>query len=151
MIPDVKIVPTLPCHVLEIRDNLQDGDNREICGFGITIAKGVWRTYKNSVMCRTALIDGEPVAFWGVAGTSIGLTGIPFLLTSVNVRKISPVRFTRIYQIEAKEMLKIYSRLENYVLADYEEAVRLLDIVGFKIGEPQKIRNAMYRKFSMGV
>lgn len=149
---NIEIIPTTPEHVLAIRDALQDDDKREISGYGVSCAKATWRTYRRAVWCRTALIDGIPAAFWGVAGIHLGRGGIPFLLTSRHVRKISPLRFTRIYQLQLKEMLKIYPKLENWVLSDYHEAVRLLQIVGFTIGDPQPLgrHGLMYSKFSLG-
>ncbi len=149
---DIQITDTLPEHVLAIRDALQEDDKREISGYGVSCAKATWRTYKRAIWCRTALIDGIPAAFWGVAGIRFGNKGIPFLLTSHHVRKISPLKFTRIYQLQLRDMLKIYPKLENWVLSDYNEAVRLLQIVGFTIGEPQALgrHGLMYSKFSMG-
>ncbi len=148
----VTIVPTTAEHILHIRDNLREDDRREVEGLGLTARQALWRSFKRSVYTRTAIIDGEPVAAWGVAGSLLGLTGQPWLLTTEGVKKVSPLKFARIYQLELKEMLKIYPKMSNFVLSDYCEAVRLLEIVGFKLGEslPLGKHGVLFKKFVYG-
>lgn len=79
----------------------------------------------------------------------MGTVGIPWLITTPKVYRVSPLRFARLYQNEVRAMLNLFPRLENYVAVDYEEAIRLLSVVGFTIGEPERYGNGMFRKFSM--
>ncbi len=46
-------------------------------------------------------------------------------------------------------MLNIFDTLINYVHADYHEAIRLLSIVGFEIGDPERLGDGMFRRFSL--
>lgn len=147
---DVTIIPTTDSHIRELSRNIRDDDKREIEAYGFSCAKGLWRSYKEGLGNRTALINGRVAACWGVGGIYMGAIGQPWLLTSYEVYKISPLRFARIYQKEVKSMLQIFPYLVNYVLADYDEAIRLLSIIGFEIAEPIKMGNGLYRKFSMG-
>jgi hypothetical protein len=148
--PDILIVPAEAQHIREIRDTLREGDRREIEAFGFSCAKGLWRSYRKGLMNRTALIDGRVAAIWGCGGSYLGSIGQPWLMTSQDVRKISPLlKFARIYQREVYRMLEMFPVLMNYVAADYIEAVRLLGIVGFTLGEPEKLGNGLYRKFEM--
>ncbi len=147
--PEVVIVPATPAHIRELRETIRDGDRREIEAFGFTCAKGLWQSYKNGLMNKTGLIDGKVAAVWGVGGVYMGEIGQPWLLTSREVYKISPLKFARIYQKEVIKMLELFPTLMNYVAADYPEAVRLLSIVGFNLGEPEKIGKGVYRKFEM--
>lgn len=147
--PHIQLVSTTPAHIRALGETIRRDDKREIESYGFTCAKGIWRSYKQSLMNRCALVDGKVAAVWGVAGTFLGDTGQPFLLTSYESEKISPLRFAKIYQFQVYEMLKLFPSLVNFVLADYSKAVRLLQIVGFTLGEPEMLGQGLYRKFSM--
>lgn len=147
--PIVSIVPTTSSHIAYIKANLRPEDEAEILRFGVTVKHALWYSYKHSIVRRTALIDGVVVACWGMQGTLLGKTGIPWLMTTSGVKKVSPLKFARIYQSEVIEMLNIFNRLENYVDAEYTAAIRLLEIVGFALEDVTKIGNGMYRKFWM--
>lgn len=153
MQPEINIITTLPIHLREMAEVMRSEDRREVVSFGISPEKALWRSYKASVVRRTGYIDGKIAAIWGVAGAFMGEIGQPWLLTSPEVKKISPLKFARLYQKEVKEMLTIFPKLMNIVDASYESAVRLLDIVGFKLGEPEPIgkNGALYCKFNLGV
>lgn len=145
------ILPSTTTHVRELVDKLRPADRHEVERYGFPPNKAIWRSFKGSFMRRTAFIDGEIAAMWGVGGTLMGEIGQPWLLTGGAVEKISSLRFARIYQQEVLRMLKVFPVLVNYVDTDYTKAIRLLDIVGFEIGEPEPIgpNKAIYRKFEM--
>ncbi len=145
----IEIVPTTAAHIRELQRTLRDADRKEIEIYGFSSAKGLWRSYKEGLMNKTALFDGKVAAIWGCAGTYMGTTGQPWLLTSYEIEKISPLLFARLYQKEVYKMLELFPHLVNFVAADYEKAVRLLSIIGFKIGEIEKVGQGMYRKFEM--
>ncbi len=146
-IPSVSIVPATSSHISALKLNLRPEDAEEIVRFGVTIQKAVWYSYKHSLIRKTALINGIVAACWGCSGVFMGQVGIPWLMTTPEVKKVSPLRFARIYQQEVMEMLKIFPRLENSVDSEYDSAIRLLEIIGFTIENPQKIPNGMCRKF----
>lgn len=145
--PEIVIVPTTAAHIRELMGTIREKDRLEIENFGWTHGKGLWRSYKQGLGNSCALIDGKVAAVWGVCGSYLGDTGQPYLLTSDQVYKVSPLRFAKIYQREVYKMLEHFSRLENWVCAGYPEAIRLLSIIGFTIGEPEKVGAGMYRKF----
>lgn len=149
--PEIAICPGRAEHIRELATTLRYADKQEIVKFGITPQAALWNGFRGSTMCRAALIDGKLAAVWGVKGVILGSVGHPWLLTSDVVSEISPIRFARIYARELEEMLEHYPKLFNYVDAEYLEAVRLLDIVGFKIGPPEPLGRygAIYRKFEM--
>ena len=124
---EINIVDSLPWHVSELKSNLREQDKNEVLGLGVSIQHALWYGYKNSVYRKTALIDGVPVAMFGVCGVLLGSKGLPWLLTSSDVNKVSPLKFARIYQEEVKKMLAIFPVLENLVDAEYTAAIRLLD------------------------
>lgn len=147
--PEVSIVEAQGPHTLALKDNLRPQDADEIVRFGVTVQHALWYSYKNSLIRKTALIDGEVAAMWGCHGVFMGKTGVPWLLTAPEVKKISALKFTRIYQQEVMKMLKLFPRLENYVDAEYASAIRLLEIIGFTVEEPKVMGFAtgVYRKF----
>lgn len=149
---DVEIVESTVTHVRQLAGSLRYGDQKEIESYGFTVNKGLWRSYKGSILRRTALVEGHVAAMWGVCGDPMGGLGQPWLLTSHWAEKISPLRFARVYQQEVYAMLDIFPRLVNYCDAEYDKAIRLLDIIGFRIGEPEPLgeKGALYRKFEIG-
>lgn len=147
--PVVTIVTTAPSHIRKLKENLRPEDANEILRLGTTISKVLWYSYKNSVLSKTALIDGVVAACWGVGGIFLGKVGQPWLMTTPEIKRVSPLKFARVYQQEVIEMLRLFPKLENYVDAEYTAAVRLLEIIGFTINDPESIADAMYRKFWM--
>lgn len=151
--PLITILPTVPPHLRELAAVLRPEDEREILAFGITPEKALWRSYKASLWAKTVYIDGQIAAIYGIGGTLLGDPARPWLLTSEQVKKISPLKFARHYQAEVKEMLKIYSKLSSIVDADYSAAIRLLEIIGFEVSAPEKMGNQgrMFRRFEKAI
>lgn len=149
--PIIEIVPTTPEHLRELAKTLRPEDEAEILAFGLTPEKALWRAFKSATIRKTAFIDGRIAAMWGCIGTFMGHTGRPFLLTSSEVHKISPLKFARIYLAEVKEMLTSYDKLSSIVDANHSAAIRLLGIVGFELSEPEEMGGykKMFRRFSM--
>ena len=146
----VEIVSTTLAHIRELNANLREADRKEIEVYGMSAKKGVWLSYKTGLGNKTGLINGRVAACWGCGGAYLGRVGRPWLLSTDQVYKISPLKFARIYQKEVRKMLKLFPVLVNWVADDYEEAKRLLQIVGFTLGEPEQLgAGGWYRKFSM--
>lgn len=147
----INIFPSTSAHVRALAAQLRPGDQHEIEIFGFPTNKALWRSFKGSFLRHTAFIDDEIAAMWGVGGAPMGQTGQPWLLTSAAVENIPPLRFVHIYQQEVLRMLKVFPILVNYVDASYTKAVRLLDIIGFNLSEPEPLgpKGAMFRKFEM--
>jgi len=119
------------------------------------VKRSLWRGYRNSIMCQTAIVDGTVAAIWGmtvgfVDGLSmLGDVGRPWLLTSPAVERV-PFAVVREAMAAVRRMLVVKPRLENYVLASYEKAVRVVRLVGFEIDEPIINQNGVaYRRFHM--
>lgn len=137
-------------HAVQLARALRDGDKIEIAAGGLTERKAVWRSYKQSVLCKTAFVDGEIAAMWGLGGTLMSMRGNPWLLTTSAVEKY-PMDFAREARKAVREMLTIRPILFNYVLASYEHAVRFLQIIGFTMGDPfpMGVKGEQFRKFEM--
>lgn len=153
----VLVCDTAAHHVGELSSELRVKDRMEILGLGFGVKKALWRAYKSSVFCRTAFVDGEIAAMWGLClnwrpGLSLlGNLGVPWLHTSVKVEEM-PVAFVKAAKREVAAMKALRPQLENFVLADYAEAVKLLKILGFSIDDPAPVgvNGVHYCRFHMG-
>jgi len=63
-------------------------------------------------------------------------TGQPWLLTSPEVERFY-LPLASLYRQQVKEMLKMFSRLENMCDSRYTKSLKLLKLVGFTIDEPE--------------
>lgn len=147
----IEIVETTAAHVRELGKHLRAEDAAEITCFDKLPHRALWRGFKNSVLTRTALVDGEVAAIWGIGGNPLGDTGNPWLMTSKACERVSPLRFVRIYQVEVIRMLAIFPFLVNFVADSYTKSIRVLENVGFKIDEPKPLgpNGTMFRRFTM--
>lgn len=147
----VQILDSMPLHVAKLKMNLRIEDVHEVLRLGISVQKALWLSYRESLIRKSALIDGEIAAMWGAKGNIMSQEGTVWLLTSPQIKKVSPLQFARIYQSQVYEMLKLFPCLVNYCDASYTNAIRLLEIIGFTIYDPEPIGKdgAMFRKFKI--
>lgn len=147
----VQIVDALPWHVGKLKENLRPEDAAELLRLGMSIDRALWRSYKESIVRKTAFVDGQVAAMWGVRGDIMSRSGMVWLLTSPQVNQVSPLRFARIYQDQVYKMLNIFPYLENYCDASYTAAIRLLEIIGFTVYPPEPVGKdgAMFSRFTI--
>lgn len=145
----IEIVPSTIHHAWELINTLREEDKEEIRAAGGIPNKAVFDAYEKSILRKTLLIDNKVSAMWGVYGSFLGLTGIPYFLTGTEINKLHPIRFARIYKDEVQEMKKIFPVLENYVDARYKGAIRMLKIAGFTVSEPIKINRNDFCMFRL--
>lgn len=146
----IEIVPSTPEHVIKLRKNLRESDAQEIRNFGGCIRKILWRTYNETLEPKTGLIDGDVAGMFGCCGTVIGEVGQPWMLATPLADKY-PLQFALLYRQEVRKMLEIYPTLENIVDASYTKAIKLLEIIGFQVYDPEPVgpNKALFRKFRM--
>jgi hypothetical protein len=151
------IVPTEIAHIRELGDTLRDQDRSEILNLGFGVKKALWRAYRNSIMCKTALVADKAAAIWGLGiGLRAGVSplsdlGVPWLHTSAAIESV-PVSFVRVAKAELAAMLKLRPRLESFVAADYAQAIKFLRILGFAVEKPEAVglNGALYCRFHLG-
>lgn len=131
--------------------DIEDKDVLEARRLDLDILRNMHRTVDIAVYKKTALLDGVPMAMWGVVGDLFGSYGMPYLVVSKHIRAVTTREFVKIYKQEVQEMLKLFPRLENVVDAEYENAVRMLKIVGFKVSEPMPVfpSGSLFRRFQI--
>src|ERR1700734_3016539 len=147
----IEIVPATEAHARELLTRLLAADRAEITAAGIRPGRAVLSSWRRAVVRKTALVDGDVAAVWGVTGVLLGSVGNPWLLTGAACERVSALRFARIYRDEAREMLSVFPRLENFVDATYVGAVRMLTLAGFALDDPAPygLHGAMFRRFEM--
>jgi len=143
-VTDIAILSATSAHVRALGQSLRAEDEREITCLGLVAHKVLFRSWRRAVMRRTALVDGEVDAMWGVGGVLCGPVGFPWLLTGKAAERASPLTFARIYQREVRDMLRLFPVLENWVDASHEKAIRMLEIAGFQVGEPREVRPGVW-------
>lgn len=131
----VIVVVAEPAHIRLLADNLRVADRAEIEAAGMDGCKALWRSFRQATLARTAFVDGEIAAMYGVGGCPLGTLGRPWLLTAPAIEH-AKVAFVREARYEVQEMLTIFSELRGFVDARYQRAVRLLQVTGFSISEP---------------
>lgn len=153
----VEIVAAEIEHVYLLADVLRPGDAAELAGSGHSARKSLYRGYRNSILCRTAFVDGDIAAMWGLAvGLRPGVSplsdlAVPWLLTSAAAARV-PLSFLRVAKRELALMRQHRRRLESFVAADYAQAVKLLRVLGFTVERPAPIGvgGALFSRFHIG-
>lgn len=147
----IEIIPAEDWHVAALGIDMRPADCKELQDTGIEPYDGLEISYRASLYAMTGIVDGVVSAMWGVGGTPMGLTGIPWLLTGPECDKI-PVSFIKIALSEIDKMKRLFPRLENIVTADYTGAVRMLEMAGFSLSDPFPLvkTGALVRHFFWG-
>ena len=147
----VKFVEPAEEQLLYIADHLKKDDYREIVGLsGRTgIRDNLLLCARSSRWARVALIDGVPVAAFGVYPTSpFEKIGCIWMLTTeaTQARKIYVGR-TSLKGIRA--LLEEWDVLWNYVDAGNRQTIQWLEWMGAKVGEPEPLPpyGCLYRYF----
>jgi hypothetical protein len=128
-------------HVYALAANLRPADEAEILGSGHGVKRSLWRAYRISISCKTAIIDGEVAAMWGLClNMRPGLSllsdlGVPWLHTAAAVERL-PLSFVKVAKVELAAMRALRPRLENHVAASYAQAIKFLRMIGFTIEAP---------------
>ncbi len=144
------IRPAAITDVYALARTLRDDDWIEVTSMGSTPVNAVRTSYRHAIFRRTAVVNGEIAAMWGLGGSMLGAIGYPWLLTAPAIEK-APLAFVREAKREVAMMLRHKSRLENHVLAQYTRACRFLEFLGFTLSDPVPYgpNGALCRKFVM--
>lgn len=136
-------------HVQELAKTMNIEHVLEYEGIGLKAHRSLWRSWKKSMLRKTAIIDGEVAACWGVCGSLLGVLGKPWLVTNSIARGINPHVYARLYRTEVREMLTLFPVLENWCDNSYIGAVKLLKLSGFQLDEPIPLgkMKRLYRRF----
>lgn len=142
------IVPATIVHVHQLAKTMRVADAGEARGLGYDPHRLLRSSFRASLYSRTGFVGADIAAMWGVTGDILSDTGMPWLVTAPIVESV-PVTFLRVAKSELENMLFLKPRLENYVIADYRGAVRLLEVLGFHLdpAAPYGRRGVPFRRF----
>lgn len=130
-----KIIPAQAEHIAALDARMRDRDRAEVEAAGFSAVRILWKSYRQSVMAWTAFVDGEIAVMAGCGGSVMGPMGHPWMLTTKAVEK-TPVALIKEARIRVRAMLMAFPVLQGHVIASYEQACRLLRLVGFTLDAP---------------
>lgn len=139
----IEVIPTEIYHIEYLLDELKNLSNEDAYRFGFDTNKVLIKTYNNSVFVKTAIVNDEIVAVWGVLGTYLGSTGYPWSLMSPKTEHY-PFRFTSLYRKELNKMLELFPVLIDMVDIKHTKVLRMLRLMGFTFGEPAPFNGGIY-------
>jgi hypothetical protein len=94
-------------------------------------------------------MDGEVVAVWGCSGASLAAPiGYAWLFTGRAIERV-PFAFARELRYGLKELLTRWPVIVSGVAADYEQAVRFMRLMGFRVGEPYELNGVPFYTLEM--
>ena len=136
----IAVVAAAPAHIGPIAAALRPADVLEVAAAGgETPQVALEESLRRSDVAETLLLDGRPVAMWGVAPDRerpFGCgpdAGIVWLLATGDVERI-PVAFCRAVLAALQRHGGEYSALRNAVDARYATALRWGRWMGFRVG-----------------
>lgn len=134
MTPEFTITDTCPWHLREMAEAMTH-DSKEIAeNMGYTPLKALWKSYRGSIICKTAHINGEIAAIWGLEGAVFSDVGHPWLIVAPSVEDY-PFRTAFIYRRQLNEFNDMFPILQDWVPETNVKSMRLLEIMGFKISK----------------
>jgi hypothetical protein len=141
------------CTLADLRaiiPRLRSLDRIEAESAGMPVRHLFVRLWFNSPFRRTALLDGEIACVGGYTGDILSCEGGAWLFTTAAVER-RPIAFLKGLRQMVQEMLETKHSLTSGVLAEYERSIRLMKMVGFRVGEPQPTgaNGAMFRELRM--
>ncbi len=139
--PDIQIIDCEAKHIREMAEKMDDRTAETALRLGMAPNKALWKSYKQSLYCKAAFINGKLAAIWGLGGVLFGEKGLPWLVLSPEADEY-PMRVAFVYRQELKKMAKMFPVLEDFVDESHEKAVRMLELMGFKTKE-RIIKNDM--------
>lgn len=136
--------------VYALAANLRPGDRDEVESLGLDVRVGIRQSFRHAIQRKTYLVDGEVAAMSGLCGILLSDVGEPYLMTGPAVERV-PVAFIRHARAAVSDMLRQRKRLEGHVAASYTKACRLLQVLGFTLGEslPTGPNGALFCKYTM--
>lgn len=149
--PSCVVRDSVVTDIYALASRLRTEDESEITGLLAKSPRVALRaSYRHAILRRTALIDGEIAAMWGLGGAMLSDIGTPWLMTTPLVERV-PVTFLKVGRAQLAEMLMHRRFLSNYVLATYRGAVRFLEVLGFVLdpATPMGPQGLPFRRFWM--
>lgn len=134
MNPTIEIIDTVPSHVRQMADCMKEQLKTMAFRLGISPQKALWKSYKQSIFCKTAFVNGDLAAIWGCAGKPADDKAYPWLICSPIVEDY-PFRVMFAFKQELNKMLTMFPILEDWVDDTDIKVKRMLKMTGFILGD----------------
>lgn len=137
-------------HVHLLAPRLREPDRLEIwASGGNRPAQSLRKSLALSLFARTAFIDGEAAAMFGVR--VVGDVAIPWLLTTDTVDR-HPLEFYRAAKLIAAALRARFPRMLQMVDARHPAALSFVERLGFEVGaaEPFGLEQLPFHRVSIG-
>lgn len=129
-----EIVPGSIRHIRPMSRAMRSAGAAAIEGFGFNPRAGLRRAFVASHHVRTALIDGRPVAIWGLAGSLLAHETTAWLVLSDEAGEM-PIAIVREARQQLASAAQDYEEVVATVLPEDERSVRFAEFLGFKAGD----------------
>lgn len=130
MSTDYSIVKASIRHVKPMALSMRPAGYFAMEHYGGDPRRSVFQAFRQSFYCRTALIDGKPVAMWGVASTLLNEYAEVWLVLSHEIGRM-PLAIVREARAELSRVTEDYSHLEATILPEDEASIRFAQFLGF--------------------
>jgi hypothetical protein len=130
----LRLVVARPDHVPLVAARMRQADRDEVLASGnFTPEEALRASLAASEFARTAFVDGEPLAMFGLA-TADGVA-IPWLLTTDAVCRY-PLTFWNASKAILRELREGYPTMAQFIDARHVSALSWARRLGFAVGEP---------------
>lgn len=143
-----RVVPSSILHVKALVRTMRRDAHVTVTGAGYDPRRALHRTMRQSHHCRTALIDGRPVAMWGVVGALLAERASVWLVMAEGVTSM-PRSIVREAEAQLAEIRRHYSEIVVTILPEDETALRFAIYLGFRDrhdGNDRRDRKAVERR-----
>lgn len=125
-----EVVPGKITHVRPMARKLRQAASINIGAYGYDPRRVLHDAFVTSHYCRTALIDGEPEAMWGLKGPLVSEAAVVWLVLSERATSM-PQLIVSEAKFHLAQMGAEYSELATTVLPDDEASIRFAAFLGF--------------------
>lgn len=124
--------------VLALGSLMREADYQETIRAGFSGGiDALTESVKMSDLIYIAIIDGEPVAMWGlVLGPMMSLTGAPWLLTGTGIERYKMTFLKTARRVIGEFKDRCPGGLYAFIDAEYDKAIRWAEWMGFEISPP---------------
>jgi len=125
-----EVVPASILHVRPLAKRMRAASAASVAGYGFNPREGLRRSFVNSHHCRTALVDGRPIAMWGLIGPLLAGETFAWVVLTEEAAEIpfSVVREARRALATAAES---YETVRAAIFPDDAGAIRFATFMGF--------------------
>lgn len=132
---ELKLVVARADHVPLIAARMRRADREEVrASGGYTPEEALRASLEASEFARTAFVDGEPLAMFGVVAKEA--MAFPWLLTTDAVCRY-PLIFWHASKVIVREIREAYPMLVQAIHKDHRAALSWIRRLGFTVGEPE--------------